>query len=42
MRVARMILALVVSVLAIFGAGSTLVASADPEMVHHGTEMVHH
>lgn len=41
MRVLRMILAVVVSVLAMLGAQSALVAGADPPgMTHDGVEMI--
>jgi hypothetical protein len=41
MRVERMIIAVVVSVLAVFAVGSTAVASADPDMTHNSVEMTH-
>jgi hypothetical protein len=42
MRVLRMILAVVVSVLAMLGALTAQVASADPPgMTHNGVEMTH-
>jgi hypothetical protein len=41
MRVERMILAVVVSVLALFAASAAGTASADPDMTHNKTEMTH-
>lgn len=41
MRLERMIVAVVVSVLAMFAVGSTTVASADPDMTHDSVEMTH-
>jgi hypothetical protein len=41
MRIERMILAVVVSMLAIFAVQGAAVASADPGMTHDGVEMIH-
>lgn len=41
MRVAKSILAVVVSVLALFAVQGAAVAGADPGMTHDGTEMTH-